>query len=127
MPGTRLVYTAEHLSLAMIEYLAHLDANRPPQDIMLAKADVPDGVSRIQIKAADLPKGWRAYPPPEALATMGDTFVRELRAAILIVPSALAVSDNNWLFNPAHRDFRKLRFYSAAPFGYDPRLLKVAG
>ncbi len=124
-PGTRLVYTAEHLSLAMIEYLAHLDADCPPKDIMLAKADVPEGVSRIQMKTDELPRGWRSYPPPETLAAVGDGFVRELRAAILIVPSALAISDNNWILNPAHPDFNKIRLHSAELFDYDPRLLKA--
>jgi hypothetical protein len=47
-PGTRVVYTPEHLSLAMLEYLVHLDADQPPIDIMLAKADVPEDVSRIE-------------------------------------------------------------------------------
>lgn len=109
----------------MIEYLAHLDADRPPKDVMLAKADVPADVSRIQMKADDLPEGWRTYPPTEALATVGDRFVRELRAAILIVPSAIAVSDNNWILNPAHPDFRKIRLHPAERFDYDPRLLKA--
>jgi RES domain-containing protein len=124
-PGTRVVYTAQHLSLAMIEYLVHLDADRLPRDIMLAKADVPEDVSRMQITTNDLPAGWRSYPPPEALAAIGDAFARELRAAVLIVPSSLAVTDNNWILNPAHPDFHKIKFHSAAPFDYDPRLLKT--
>jgi hypothetical protein len=61
-----VVYTAQRLSLAMLEYLVHLDADRPPGDIMLAKADVPEDVSRIQITTNDLPRGWRSYPPAEA-------------------------------------------------------------
>lgn len=110
----------------MIEYLVHLDADRPPRDIMLAKADVPEDVSRIQITTNDLPAGWRSYPPPEALAAaIGDAFARELRAAVLIVPSSLAVTDNNWILNPTHPDFHKVKFHSAAPFDYDPRLLKT--
>ena len=109
----------------MIEYLVHLDANHPPKDMMLAKAEVPEGVSRIQMKVADLPQGWRSYPPPEALANIGDAFVSELRAAILIVPSALAVSDSNWILNPAHPDFREIRLHPAVPFDYDPRLVKA--
>jgi RES domain-containing protein len=124
-PGTRVVYTAEHLSLAIIEYLAHLDANRLPGDIVLAKADVPAGVSRIQINAKSLPAGWRSYPPPKVLATIGDAFALELRAAVLIVPSSLAITDNNWILNPAHPDFHKIRFHPAEPFDYDPRLLKA--
>ncbi len=123
-PGTRVVYTAEHLSLAMIEYLVHLDADRPPSDIMLATAEIPDGVSRIRLKPHGLPAGWRNYPPTEALAMIGDAFARDLRAAILIVPSSLAVTDHNWILNPAHPGFRKIRFHPAVPFDYDPRLAR---
>jgi RES domain-containing protein len=124
-PGTRVVYTAEHLSLAMIEYLAHLDADRPPGDLVLAKAEVPDDVSRMQVEVGDLPEGWRRYPPPEALAALGDAFARDLRAAVLIVPSALAVTENNWILNPAHPEFQRIQFYPAEPFEYDSRLVRA--
>ena len=120
-----MVYTAEHLSLAMIEYLVHLDADRPPTDLVLATADVPNAVTRFQIESEDLPAGWRGYPPSEALAAIGDEFAQERKAAILIVPSALAVTDRNWILNPAHPDFGKITFHPAQPFDYDPRLLKA--
>jgi RES domain-containing protein len=119
-----VVYTAEHLSLAMIEYLVHLDADHPPEDMVLARAEVPDDVSRIQLDAADLPVDWRSYPPPEALSAIGDAFARELRAAVLIVPSSIAVTDHNWILNPGHSEFRNIGFHAAEPFAYDPRLLK---
>jgi RES domain-containing protein len=44
---------------------------------------------------------------------------------MLIVPSTLAVTDNNWILNPTHPDFHKIKFHLAAPFDYDPRLLKT--
>lgn len=109
----------------MIEYLVHLDANQPPRDIMLAKAEVPEHVSRIEMTTNDLPAEWKSYPPPEALAAIGDAFAREFSAAVLIVPSSLAVTDNNWILNPAHPDFHKIKTHSAVPFDYDPRLLKT--
>src|SRR5512136_2940813 len=40
-PGTRLAYTAEHLSLAMIEYSVHLDPDDAPKDLVLAIAQIP--------------------------------------------------------------------------------------
>ena len=87
-----MVYTAEHLSLAMIEYLAHLDTSCPPRDLMLARAEVPEGVSRITLRAERLPTGWRSFPAPESFTEYGEHFVREQKAAILIVPSAIAVT-----------------------------------
>jgi RES domain-containing protein len=120
-----MVYTAEHLSLAMVEYLAHLDPDRPPTDLVLAKAEIPDDVSRVSWTADELPPDWRRYPAPEVLADLGSDFVKDEKAAIMIVPSVLATVENNWLFNPAHPDFRRIKVLDKEPFQYDPRLLRV--
>ena len=92
---------------------------------MVAQAEIPDDVSRIRYKVGDLPSDWRNYPPPETLAYIGSDFVREGQAAIMIVPSALATVENNWLFNPAHPDFRRVKVLGTRPFQYDPRLFRV--
>jgi len=55
------------------------------------------------------------------LARRGDQFVGDGRAAILIVSSALAPSESNWLINPLHRDFAKIRIHSPEAFQYNPR------
>ena len=108
----------------MLEYVVHLDAGRPPRDIMLAKADVPEDVSRMQITTDDLPAGWRSYSPPEALAAIGDAFACELRTAMLLFPSA--GGNGQQLDSQSYPpDFHKIKFHLAAPFDYDPRLLKV--
>jgi RES domain-containing protein len=120
-PGTRLAYTSEHLSLAMIEYLVHADSLDAPSDLVVIAADVPRGVSRISIPAKRLPKQWREFPAPSELAQFGEEFVRNRRAAVLIVPSALAPGESNWLINPRHLDFPQIRVQAAEAFSYDPR------
>ena len=121
-PGTRLAYTSEHLSLAMLEYFVHFDADDPPKDLMLVTAEIPAKVSRAVISRKQLPADWRATPAPSSLARWGDKFVQDGRAAILIVPSALAPSESNWLLNPLHRDFAKIRVRPPEAFQYDVRL-----
>ncbi|MGH9161621.1 MAG: RES family NAD+ phosphorylase [Vicinamibacteraceae bacterium] len=108
-PGTRLVYSSEHLSLAMIEYFVHIDPDDLPPDLVLVTADVPDSVSRSSISERSLPATWRQVPAPPQLATIGDRFVRDGRTAILLVPSALAPSESNWLIDPAHPEAAKVR------------------
>jgi len=71
-PRTRLTYTSEHQSLAMLEYFVHLDPEDAPDDLVLATADVPDGLSRKRIQALELPVNWRETPAPPALAQIGD-------------------------------------------------------
>lgn len=120
-PGVRLAYASEHLSLAMIEYFVHLDRDDPPPDLVVAAADVPDDVSRVNVSPARLPANWRQTPAPVELAAIGDRFARRQRDAILVVPSALAPDEANWLMNPDHPDFRRVLILPTEPFAYDAR------
>jgi RES domain-containing protein len=40
----------------------------------------------------------------------------------LSVPSAVVPPERNYLLNPAHRDFTKIRIGKPEPFHFDPRL-----
>jgi RES domain-containing protein len=121
-PGTRVAYTSEHESLAMLEYFVHLDADDPPPDLMLAVADVPDDLKRERIGVSKLPPRWRDTPAPAELVQYGDNFVKRAECGLLLVPSALAPSENNWLLNPQHPDFRRIIVRDTQPLNYDPRL-----
>jgi RES domain-containing protein len=107
--------------LAMIEYFVHLDRDDPPPDLVVAAANVPDDVSRVTVSPGSLPATWRQTPAPRELAAIGDRFARRRRDAILIVPSALAPDEANWLLNPDHSDFTRIRIHSPEPFTYDTR------
>jgi len=119
--GTRLAYTSEHLSLAMIEYFVHLDRDDSPKDLVTVIAEIPDGVLKTSITPSQLPENWRQSPPPAELTGIGDQFVRHAAAAILIVPSALATAESNWLVSPRHPEFSGIRVHSVEAFGYDSR------
>jgi len=108
----------------MIEYLVHIDPGQPPKDLMLAKAEIHENVSRIRIRVKHLPPAWRKYPAPAMLGNVGASFVEEAKAAVLVVPSALAATENNWLLNPAHPDFHRIKILGVEPFQYDPRPLR---
>jgi RES domain-containing protein len=120
-PGIRLAYTAEHLSLAMIEYFVHIDPEALPKDLVLVTAEIPDSVFRVRIPVKQLPVNWRRSPAPPELAAVEDKFFRNRRVAILVVPSALAPAESNWLIHPQHADFAKIRVHPQQPFDYDPR------
>jgi RES domain-containing protein len=123
-PGVRLAYAAEHLSLAMLEYFVHIDPDHPPHDLAVVEADVPDNVPRLSIGPKELPPNWRQAPAPAALAGIGDEFVHSERAAVLTVPSALAPTESNWLINPRHPAFAKIRVHPAKDFHYDARFFQ---
>jgi len=105
----------------MIEYFVHLDRDDPPPDLVVAAADVPDDVSRMHVASAKLPATWRQTPAPMELAAIGDRFARRRREAMVVVPSALAPDEFNWLLNPDHPDFRRVRIHPLEPFSYDAK------
>jgi RES domain-containing protein len=125
--GTRLVYTAEHLSLAIIEYYIHIDPGDSPPDLVVVSADIPDSVSRRRVALSRLPSDWRHSPAPPALAAIGDSFAADRKSAVLIVPSVLAPSESNWLINPQHPDFRRIRVHPPEDFRYDARFFAKRG
>ena len=121
-PGTRLSYASEHQSLAMLEYFVHLDKDDPPDDLVLAIADVPDDVGRTTVEAAALPSNWHDSGAPPKLAQFGDTFALRGENCLLLVPSVLASSENNCLINPSHPDFKKIVVRAIEPLNYDLRM-----
>ncbi len=120
-PGTRLAYTSEHLSLAMVEYYVHLDPGDMPGDLVLCTAGIPNDISRERIDSEALPVNWRDTPAPHRMAEIGDTFARSGGGAIIIVPSALSPEESNWLINPGHPEFRRITIHQSEPFRYDRR------
>jgi RES domain-containing protein len=121
-PGTRVSYASEHESLAMLEYFVHLDADDPPPDLLVAVAEIPDDLKREQTGAKRLPPHWRDTPAPAELVRYGDDFVKRGESGLLLVPSALAPSEHNWLINPQHADFRRITVEETYMLNYDPRL-----
>ena len=121
-PGTRLSYTSEHQSLALLEYFVHLDKDDPPSDLVLAVAEAPDHLTCDRVKVGQLPGNWRAPAAPPELARIGDEFVRRQEHCVLLVPSALVSDEQNCLINPAHPEFRRIVTQKPRPLAYDPRM-----
>jgi RES domain-containing protein len=48
--GTPMLYTAEHLSLACIEILVHLDKNQLPRDYVWSSMDLPETPAVLQFQ-----------------------------------------------------------------------------
>jgi RES domain-containing protein len=55
---------------------------------------------------------------------MGDNWFRSGSTAILAVPSVVIPQEYNYLIDPTHPDFVKLRVEAPQAFELDPRLWK---
>ena len=119
--GDAVVYASESLSLAALELLVHCDPALLPVDLVALRAEVPESVAIRRMNEKDLPRGWRAYPPPPSLAGIGAAWIAAGDTAVLTVPSCLVPQERNALLNPAHGDFRRIRVGRPEPFSLDSR------
>ena len=119
--GTRIVYTSITLSLAALETLVHLN---PPVAFKYVAIPIEFDEALVETVAAmDLPADWNEEPPPPSTAEIGDRWVRESRSAVLKLPSVIISAELNYLLNPAHSDFKRIRIGTPMPFSFDPRLI----
>ena len=120
-PGRAVVYTAGSQALAALEMLVHLDAERLLRNYVAIPVTIPGRLIR-RVRLSDLPRNWKAYPAPATTRSIGDEWLAEENSPVLRVPSVVIPSEHNFLLNPAHRLFPKLRIGKACTFRFDPRL-----
>jgi len=122
-PGIRVVYCADSRSLALVEVLANI--RRPAllcdQQWMLIRVDVPEDLVE---RPARVPESWRATPYSTDTQAFGAEWVQSQRSVALRVPSVVVPGEFNYLLNPAHPKFAKVKAGKPEPFAFDPRLAK---
>jgi RES domain-containing protein len=121
-----VVYTSSSLALAALETFVHVDVPEEATDLVMVRADIAADVGLTRLQPSQLPRDWRTYPRPEALADMGSKWIEAGATPVLAVPSVIIPSEPNYLLNPRHPDFRRIRVGRPQPFSFDPRLWKRA-
>jgi RES domain-containing protein len=107
-PGIPVVYLAGTPALAVLEMAVHLDRPGLLGSFVLIPCEFDDAfVARVHPSA--LPREWRRSPAPAELAGIGDEWVERARSAVLAVPSAVIQQETNYLLNPRHPDFSRIR------------------
>lgn len=120
--GVAVVYTSATLSLAALERFVHIDPDLEPADLIAVPVDTDERMPIQSLDPAAFPADWRTYPAPESLARLGATWVAEARTPMLAVPSVVVPHERNYLLNPEHPAFQRLRIGLSEPFSFDPRM-----
>lgn len=120
-PGVRVVYVSEHQSTAALEILVHTAPFVLPEKYKAFRLEWPNSLTEALPKK-QWPANWRISPPPPETMAIGDRWAQEQRSAVLAVPSAISPDDKNFLLNPAHPDFAKIKIASPIDYEFDPRL-----
>ena len=121
-PGTRVVYTAQTESLAVLELLVHLQESA----LLASYCSIPVRFNDALVEVVDpkaLSAGWRDHPSPLALQEFGDQWAAERRSVVLQVPSAIVPSELLYIMNADHPDFGSVSIGAPRAFELDRRLV----
>jgi len=119
--GTSVVYVSEHESLAALELFVHTMPVSPIERYFSFRLKWDDRLTEY-FPAKNLPPGWDAEPPMSASMRVGDEWTRRASSVGLALPSLLSTSELNFLLNPNHPDFKKVKIYSPIEYRFDPRM-----
>lgn len=114
-----VIYASENYSTALLEKLAMGNGRVPPNQHYV-KLAFPKGLSFEAVTKDRLP-GWDSQDQAAA-KTFGAAWVRELRSAIMFVPSYVARVERNIVINPAHPEFPDIEVGLPEPVWWDARL-----
>lgn len=122
--GTEIIYTAESRALAMAEVAVHLTLATLPSDYVIMEIDIPNSIKIKEIKSINLPNSWNINPPSITTQKIGDNFIDGMDSVVLKVPSAVVQGDYNYLINPNHKEFKKIKILEVTAFPIDNRIFK---
>ena len=120
--GTAVVYVSEHESLAALELLVHLTPLSPDDRYLSFRLEWNDKLTE-SFPVKSLPENWNAEPPAFPTMQIGDEWVRAGKSLALAVPSVLSTSEMNFLLNPRHSDFKRIKISQPVQYRFDSRLL----
>ena len=106
----------------MLETLVHFPLRVPNFNFNLSEIFFPDDFAVEVVKSSDLPDNWEKKEFASLLHGIGKKWIEKGDSPVLKVPSGIVHEEYNFLFNPEHPLFSKIKITNVRPFKYDPRL-----
>lgn len=120
--GQEVIYTSDHLALAMLEKLAHNPLRQLPPNQHYIRITLPAGSSYERITPHNL-RGWDAADQAVAQAFGADWFDQR-RSLAMFVPSVLVPEAENVLINPLANGFSQIEVGPETRLAWDGRLIR---
>jgi RES domain-containing protein len=121
--GVAMVYTAGSQSLAMLEMLVQDEPLRARY--VMIPAIMPANLRVERVVPAQLPANWRDAAARQDLQMLGSDWAKRRSSAVLAVPSAIIPAETNYLLNPLHPAFSRIRIGEPQEFVTDLRLIRA--
>lgn len=117
--GADVIYASRNYSTAMLEKLVHYNGALPPRQHFI-EITLPAGLS-YEVVNPDILSGWASVDGSVA-RRFGETWFKQGRSAVLVVPSVVARMEVNLVINASHPEFGLIRTGLETPVWWDARL-----
>ncbi len=123
-PGRRMVYASSHLSLSVLEVFVHI----PPSlrddlpELEAVRLSVPDDAAATTVHIGQFEKLMANSDPLAACRAVGDAWLQDGGALIMMTPSVIVPEEWNVMLNPSHEGMEEVRVERSRRFHFDPRL-----
>ena len=121
--GVAALYASEHISLSVLEIRVNNRFTDFAIDLNLLHLAFADTLSIKEVKSNKLKTDW--INDFDYTRFMGDQFIQAGTHAILKVPSAVIKEEHNFIMNPLHADFKKIKITQTVSFSTDKRLFSI--
>lgn len=118
--GIPVLYTSSTISLALLEVLVNTGSFEELQLLKLMQLTLPTDASIYRIDSKHLKKNW--HKDFEYTQWMGSEIMQGKKSLAVSCPSVVVQQESNFLLNPEHKDFSKIRLKEVTDFYFDERL-----
>jgi RES domain-containing protein len=123
LQGIPVLYTSECISLGVLEVLANADTLSQLQLLQLVAIEIPAHTVPHEIKLEGLKKNW--WADFDYSQWMGSEILKSNKHLVVKCPSAIIEQEHNYLVNPEHPSFKKVKLHAVDNFRFDERLFKI--
>jgi len=119
--GVECVYSSDSRALAVLEYTVNNEIYRIPRALSMVTMDTGK-VTLRQLAERQLPGDWKRFPSPASTKDFGSRLLQKATKAILKIPSTIVPEEFNFILNPMHPDFKKIKILDVSDFVFDVRI-----
>ncbi|NCD68463.1 RES family NAD+ phosphorylase [Mucilaginibacter agri] len=119
---TEVIYTASSRSLACLENVVHRSQLGLNQLFSVMTIEIPDELKKDIVNHTELPHDWREFQQMPLTQAIGEKWIKGGKTATMQVPSAIIEEETNYLLNPKHPDFKKIKLLRTEMFVFDVRI-----
>ncbi len=118
-----VLYTSQYISLSVLEMLVNTNFKDYSIALDLMYIKFPEDQPATVIELNNLKNNWK--DDFDYTRYIGDEFFKQKESLILRVPSAVVQEEYNYLANPLHADFKKIKIIKTKSFWPDERLFEI--